>query len=680
MKKCDLHIHTIATSSDATFNFSLEKLENYVQKMQLDVIAVTNHNVFEISQYQEIKNRLANIIVLPGIEVDLDGGHIFVIGDNDNASICDFNIRCEQIHNLIPDEKSDITFEEFHNIFTDFSKYVLIPHYDKSPKLSLDVISKFGNNILAGEVTSVKKFIYMQKDKVERFTPVCFSDMRIKDTLTEEKYSTNHTYLDVDEVNVRSLRLCFMDKTKVTLSKDNGNKLFQIFSNGQMLSTGLNIMYGKRSSGKSYTLNKIAEKYGNKAKYIRQFELLKLSDETSKQFEDDIRVRQQQKVEDYISLFRDVISDIVQLKSDEDEMTELKHYTTALIECANDVGRMDAYSKAKIFNASLYNEVKVEEISKLIKSVRDLIETVTFRDIVGKYIPTEKLKALLKELIEAYQNFVVENAIKKEANAIIKDVRSALQRKSAAPRIPDVDLYHMLVNEEKRHKFTDIVIGLKQPCVINTDKVGHFTIKVHTRLFKNASDVKTAYGKQCSLVEAFDYYGTPLKYMEKLITANIDSNQIYKLFVGIEYDTLNASGLKVSGGERSEFNFIQKIQDAALSDILIIDEPESSFDNIFLKNEVNKFIKEMSEIMPVIVSTHNSTIGSSIKPDYILYTKKTIVNNKPVFAVYSGQPTSSKLIDVDGNEVENYNTTLDSLEVGEEAYNERKQIYETLKN
>lgn len=680
MKKCDLHIHTIATSSDAAFNFSLETLENYVQKMQLDVIAVTNHNVFEISQYKEIKSRLADVIVLPGIEVDLEGGHILVIGDNDDASICDFKIKCEQIHTLIPDEKTDITFEQFHGVFTDFSKYVLIPHYDKSPKLSLDVISKFGNNILAGEVTSVKKFIYMQKEKTERFTPVCFSDMRIKDTLTEDKYSTNHTFLDVDEVNVRSLRLCFMDRTKVTLSKDNGNKLFQIFSNGQMLSTGLNVMYGKRSSGKSYTLNKIAEKYGDKAKYIRQFELLKLSDGTSKQFEDDIRVRQQQKVEDYISLFRDVISDIVQLKSKEDEMTELKHYTTALIEYANDVGRMDAYSKAKIFNASLYNEVKVEEISKLIKSVRDLIETVTFRDIVGKYIQTENLKALLKDLIEVYQNLVVENAIKKEANDIIKDVRSALQRKSAAPRIPDIDLYHMLVNEVKRRKFTDIVIGLKQQCVINTDKVGHFTIKVHTRLFKNASDVKTAYGKQCSLVEAFDYYGTPLKYMEKLITANIDSNQIYKLFVGIEYETLNASGLKVSGGERSEFNFIQKIQDAALSDILIIDEPESSFDNIFLKNEVNKFIKEMSEIMPVIVSTHNSTIGSSIKPDYVLYTKKTIVNNKPVFAVYSGQPTSSKLIDVDGNEVENYNTTLDSLEAGEEAYNERKQIYETLKN
>lgn len=49
MKKCDLHIHTIATPSDASFTFNLNVLENYVRKMQLDVIAVTNHNVFDIT-------------------------------------------------------------------------------------------------------------------------------------------------------------------------------------------------------------------------------------------------------------------------------------------------------------------------------------------------------------------------------------------------------------------------------------------------------------------------------------------------------------------------------------------------------------------------------------------------------------------------------------------------------
>lgn len=263
---------------------------------------------------------------------------------------------------------------------------------------------------------------------------------------------------------------------------------------------------------------------------------------------------------------------------------------------------------------------------------------------------------------------------------MIVDVRNALQQRSATPRIPDIDIYQILVNEVKREKFDTISKYIKRPCVINMDKVGHFTIKVHTRPFRNASDTKTAYNKQCSLASAFEDYNNPLKYVEKLIAANIDSDQIYRLFVGVEYDTLNASGLKVSGGEQSEFNFIQKIQDAVLSDILIIDEPESSFDNLFLKNEVNMFIKEMAEMMPVVVSTHNNTIGSSIKPNYILYTEKSIVDNKPVFSVYSGFPTSPKLKDTRGNEVENYNITLDSLEAGEEAYKERKDIYETLKN
>lgn len=680
MKKCDLHIHTVATSSDADFTFSLDVLEDYVLKMKLDVIAVTNHNIFDKEQYRDIKERLSGNVVLPGIEVDLEHGHILVITDNDDASVNDFCSKCQQIHALIPDNKTTITFEQFQAVFTDFSKYVFIPHYDKSPSLRSDVIAKFNNDILAGEVTSVKKFIYIQKDATERLVPVCFSDIRIKNTLTEDKYSTNHTFLDINEVNVRSLRYCFMDKSKVALTKENGNDLFQIFSNGQLLSTGLNIIYGKRSSGKSYTLDKIAKRYGDRAKYIKQFELLKLSDGSAQQFEDDIRIRQQQKVDEYFLPFRNIVNDIVQVKSKEDETTELNNYAKALKDCANEVGRMDAFSKTKLFNAAQYNEVKVDEISKLIKSVKDLIETVAYREMVERYLPMDSLKALLKELIETFQNLVMENAYKKRANAMIVDVRNALQQRSATPRIPDIDIYRILVNEEKRHKFDTITKCIKRPHVINTDKVGHFTIKVHTRPFRNASDAKTAYNKQCSLADAFEDYNNPLKYVEKLISANIDSNQIYKLFVGVEYDTLNASGLKVSGGERSEFNFIQKIQDAILSDILIIDEPESSFDNLFLKNEVNMFIKEMAEMMPVVVSTHNNTIGSSIKPNYILYTEKSIVDNKPVFSVYSGFPTSPKLKDTKGNEVDNYNITLDSLEAGEEAYKERKDIYETLKN
>lgn len=95
---------------------------------------------------------------------------------------------------------------------------------------------------------------------------------------------------------------------------------------------------------------------------------------------------------------------------------------------------------------------------------------------------------------------------------------------------------------------------------------------------------------------------------------------------------------------------------------------------------VNKFIKEMAENMPVIISTHNNTIGGSIKPDYILYTEKKIEADGVHFNIYSGYPTAQTLRDVKGNTIENYEITLNSLEAGEQAYSERKDIYETLKN
>ena len=71
------------------------------------------------------------------------------------------------------------------------------------------------------------------------------------------------------------------------------------------------------------------------------------------------------------------------------------------------------------------------------------------------------------------------------------------------------------------------------------------TIKVHARSYANATDAKSGYNKQCTLVEAFNYCNNR---------------------------TLNESRPKVADGECSEFNFFQKIQDLTLSYILIIDE------------------------------------------------------------------------------------------------------------
>ena len=54
--------------------------------------------------------------------------------------------------------------------------------------------------------------------------------------------------------------------------------------------------------------------------------------------------------------------------------------------------------------------------------------------------------------------------------------------------------------------------------------------------------------------------------------------------------------------------------------------------------------------------------------------------NKPQFRIYSGYPTAKRLKDDKDHEIENFTITLNSLEAGEQAYLERKDIYETLKD
>ena len=58
MKKIDLHTHTISTVSDYAFDFDLSKVTEYVDKLKIDALAITNHNVFDMKQYNEIRNSL----------------------------------------------------------------------------------------------------------------------------------------------------------------------------------------------------------------------------------------------------------------------------------------------------------------------------------------------------------------------------------------------------------------------------------------------------------------------------------------------------------------------------------------------------------------------------------------------------------------------------------------------
>ena len=91
-----------------------------------------------------------DISVLPGIEVDLEGGHLLVIAAPDDVE--DFASKCHKIHNLATYPNPNVNLDEFKEVFPDLASYILIPHYDKSPKIKQHVLEELSDYITAGEV------------------------------------------------------------------------------------------------------------------------------------------------------------------------------------------------------------------------------------------------------------------------------------------------------------------------------------------------------------------------------------------------------------------------------------------------------------------------------------------------------------------------------------------------
>jgi len=674
LKKIDFHIHTIQTVYDTPFTFALNVLERYVFEASLDAIAVTNHNIFDRDQFATI-TAAVNAVTFPGIEVTLDCGHLLIIADDAHLEL--FEEQARKVNERITKRENSITIDELNEIFDNLAEYLVIPHYEKKPAIKGSTLESIKQYVSCGEVDSPKKFIRSIKGSAG-VTPVLFSDVRICEELAS--LPTRQTFVDCGDLTLGALKTCLSDKRKVFLSEKGGNSFFQVFNNGQMLSTGLNILLGERSTGKTFTLDRINELHEH-VKYIKQFSLVQ-QDEASyeREFSRNLQRTRSQYIEEYLSGLKVVLNDVmnVDLRADEQEVEK---YVSSLLESAEEAQRSDAFSNTALFGESLFPVRDDKVLSDLISSVRQMIENVEYREIIDKYVDIHSLKQLAVELIELLWAKKLENKKKQLVNGLINDIKESLKRKTSAVQVQDVDLYQVMLNKKKIAKFSAIVKLLQENATISEESIQGFRIIATKAPFSGAGELKDTSGVKTAFRDAFKEYEDPYAYLQALLANDeLTPSELYKLFVKITYRIVNRDGFEVSGGERSEFRLLQEIKDAQNYDILLIDEPESSFDNIFLRSDVNQIIREISETMPVVVVTHNSTVGASIGADYLLYARKTIEGDEVVYRLFSGHPTDLVLHSIGGMTISNHDITLNSLEAGADTYDYRRHRYEAIKD
>ena len=675
MKKIDFHIHTVPTASESHFDFSLEKMERYVDAAELDAIAVTNHNTFDADQFREIERRLT-IPVFPGIEINLESCHVLLITESAKYDILE--IGAQKVEEKIGGDSNHISVDELLEIFGNLKDYLVIPHYDKKPAIRVDTLTRLSEHITAGEVDSAKKFIRCVKDD-SRLVPVLFSDARICDKLV--KMPTRKTFIDCGELTLSAIRMSLQGRDKVSLSERDGNSLFQVLDGGLKISTGLNILLGGRSTGKTVTLDKI-DREQNNVKYIKQFSLVQRDENADKQkFNSEIELRRSRFTDDYLSGFKSILDEIISVDLAANGRW-VDCYLETLLRSAEEADRIDAYSKASLFSETTFKVSDDESLKDLIGSVRQLIENIDYKEIVNKYLDPKALRALACELIEKLWERSLEKNKKRFVNGLVKDIKRSLGVRSSAVQIEDVDLYQIAIDAKKVERFENIVRSLRSRQIIFEDDMQGFKVVAKKRPHEGAIELKSTSGRRnASFMSAMKEYDQPYSFLQELLAIeNVPESELYRYFVKISYEILNKDGAAVSGGERSEFRLLQEICDAQNYDLLLIDEPESSFDNMFLKSDVNTLIKEISKTMPVVVVTHNNTVGASIGADYILYTCKESTGGSVNYKIYSGHPLDKSLFCEDGTSIPSHSIMMKSLEAGKDVYDRRRRSYEAIEN
>ena len=417
MKKVDLHIHTIPTISDRPFPYSESKLLEYIKIRAIDAIAITNHNCFDIEQYKHIASA-TSIFVIPGIEIDVENGHLIILSDPNELN--DFTARCEIIKKEIPDNNTSLKLSKLREIFPDLSKYLLIPHYDKNPNLPTKILDELRAFITIGEVSSPKKFIYCIKDRNEP-VPAYFSDLRIDKDL--EDYPIRQTYIDIGDVTFSAIKYAFADKNKVSLSINAGHGFFQATKDGLLLSTGLNVIIGEGSSGRSYTLDQLNNTF-DRVKYLKQFSLVEKSDkDDADRFNAVLRQNQSVFIQNYFRELKECVESVTPICIEEDDR-KIEKYLEDLKKNAQEIEKADAFSKATLFSETEYPEESTDNLKRLIDSVVNLAENKEYKVIIEEFIQVNVLHALAVKLMElfAIEN---ENILKKTwINDLLNSIKS----------------------------------------------------------------------------------------------------------------------------------------------------------------------------------------------------------------------------------------------------------------
>ncbi|HHK5594705.1 hypothetical protein LGX01_05445 [Streptococcus mutans] len=680
VKKIDFHIHTIPSIKDSDFTYSSKWLIDYTEAAELDAIAITNHDLFDKTNYEQVKSDIPNVKVFPGMELTLDAGHVNIVFSEEQIDDLEkFSHWLKQKHT---NQNGSITCEELCHNLNNWDKGIYIFELGKSNGVT-NIPNELNKVTCVGGVRNSLRFQVVQKLE-NSLSPVLFSDGHATDKDSQpdrndiDKLKNKNTYIQVDTCNFSDIKNCISDKTKVSITKDNLQDAIEI--DGHKLSTGLNLVVGKRGTGKTYFLNKIKEQFDQDDIYeIAQFETAKADDYITKTKKE----QGQSAISEWKNKFSQQFTSINEYLEivDEDNDDEIDSFLDSVKKFAKEVTKSKSQQKFNFFKEVNFEKQPTKLIEESLTKLKELIENNELWSLLKNSNKRRSVFiATYNELRDIYVEKEKQNKIKSEVNKILDSAKAILESNTGITRVQNCELSGIIKRQQIENKITEFL----QKVIVETDlkkeNIHGYQIIVQLVPFESASQFQSEFSMNEKVKEdiinpylSSDY----ITFLKRLKNKNFYNNSnLAEYFMHKEVKLLDSDGTPASGGQAVGFTLMMRLNEARNKPIILIDEPEASLDNAYIQTELNQSLRKLSNTSMVVVVTHNSTLGALLQPDYLVVTTK---NDNGEYTVLTGEFSSHIISDSSDLSENSYEKFVEAMESGIESYKQKGKVYGNLK-
>lgn len=703
--KIDLHCHTLKCKNGDSSKRAVDydKFLSKVNQANVGIVAITNHNKFDMKQFFEFQNE--DFLVWPGIELDINGiyskGHCILIVNPNQVN--DFDNKIESEVTVSPDDFS-MDIDAFAKLANTFDS-IVICHYQKNPSLS-DLDIKKLKELLSDVPLFLEPSNLMSAGVFLAHNIESILGSDVKDWDSYEKLSFPELKMDIDSYEHFKLLIKKDPEVIKTFIDKKIKREFDIFPFEDKkekihitLYNDTNIIIGGKGTGKTQIL-----------KGIQQYFESMQNDSVSAYYASDTKNKFNSIIKASLC---DKDFDLFECSDCSKEFEYIKAWKIPTLTKTSDYYQWLKHRKGNknfgFTNASFKVTFTLEQYNNeydLFKENKESINTILKNDI-NKYLDEEEalqMKTLLLKLLDKHKEKVIHEFSKAYAiyleNLTINKIKELYQIKKGKNSKPNCTGLMLLYEScYKLNKSVEIIINhildnkkviyetigrlpnkgfvyVEKSFVLNPD-LSNF--KPNTNYKKD--DLKNL-KKQLNLIKNNIYNVELTKYISdfnnKLNEANVKSlkafMQMKSTIVLSGNDPQNDKSIEYtpSNGEQSMLILNHSLYKN--KDIYILDEPEMSVGHDYINNIIVPRIIELSKLgKTVVVSTHDANIAVRTLPFIMIYRMDAGIKKK----TYFGNPFNDKMVNIDDNQdkISWAKTCIDTLEGGAIAFRERGNSY-----